>query len=346
MKHDLFSDSISEVEKALEEGADINQTNSAGYTALHRAIMDGKFALARFLLDNNADNRAKEGKETPAHLAIRQGEYDLASRLITAENVDVTGYASMSLLHTAAISGQPELVETVLSRGATLTVDQWKRSPYHLAGDSGSLDTLKALPPIAETELAHEPDEDGDTILHAAAYGGHTNIIEYLLDLNFPDTANDSGSKAIDIAMRYKHWPVVETILKSSSNHPKLLLAILSDSHDSPETARRLILAGYPINEVMPTGENALILAVKGKLFDLIPTLIEHGIDIDHADNQGNTAMHYLILGFTEGHSDATREKAMNQLIDSGARVDIENQEGHTASYLELKRSKPQLFSS
>ena len=63
----------------LDLGADINQANQAGHTALHGATYRGSTAIIRFLVDNGADLSAENGRGwTALDIAIGQPDQRIA----------------------------------------------------------------------------------------------------------------------------------------------------------------------------------------------------------------------------------------------------------------------------
>jgi CubicO group peptidase (beta-lactamase class C family) len=69
----------------LAHGADIDATNTTGFTALHHAAESGSADAAAALLDAGADTTLRNAQgETAADVARRKGHEDLARRLATA----------------------------------------------------------------------------------------------------------------------------------------------------------------------------------------------------------------------------------------------------------------------
>lgn len=64
--------SLEEVKKLLEQGADVDQENSKGATALFAALKEGELDVAKFLIKHGADrNHNDDFKETPLFGAIQ-----------------------------------------------------------------------------------------------------------------------------------------------------------------------------------------------------------------------------------------------------------------------------------
>ena len=132
----------------------------------------------------------------------------------------------------------------------------------------GDLDTMKAL--LAEdSELIHEANENGKTVLHYAAQGGHAVLVEYLLQAGAEvDSANDAGETPLHYATALGHADVVRVLLASSatvavfdidSNTPLHHAALSGDV----EIARLLIGRGAEVDAANFYGYKPLDVAYR-----------------------------------------------------------------------------------
>ncbi len=115
------------VKQALASGADINNQDKHGYTALMRAADRGNLTVVKLLLKNNA-NTSKQNASgyTALMLAIVNGYIDLVESLLETKKVDINqrtyfGYTALML---AASKGDSEGVELLLANGAGAKIDQ------------------------------------------------------------------------------------------------------------------------------------------------------------------------------------------------------------------------------
>lgn len=76
------------VKKFIAEGANINEQDEQGWTALHWAAGSGDAALVRLLLDHHGDVAAKgRDNRTPSMVARAAGRNEVVELLIKAEKI-------------------------------------------------------------------------------------------------------------------------------------------------------------------------------------------------------------------------------------------------------------------
>ena len=76
-------DDPDKVERAINNGADINHANSAGDTPLYVASEMGYVEVVRILLENGADiNKAESNGQTPLMIAVEYGHFELVEVLL------------------------------------------------------------------------------------------------------------------------------------------------------------------------------------------------------------------------------------------------------------------------
>lgn len=75
---------LKRIQKLLDSGADVNQRDTTGFTALHWAAMTNKQEVAKFLIQKKADINAREFqyKLSPLDVARSRGFKDMVGLLI------------------------------------------------------------------------------------------------------------------------------------------------------------------------------------------------------------------------------------------------------------------------
>ncbi len=231
----------------------------------------------------------------------------------------------------------------------------------HNAATEGNLETVKALlssdPTLIEARL-----EDGKTVLHAAAYAGHNEIVRYLLENGAGiNTASNANSIALHGAAYHGHPETVKLLIESGSEvnqaniygytpvlsaaaggHAEIVRILVAAGADinaqtqqggtvlmqaavsgNKETFDLALAAGASTSTVDSDGDNLLHCAAIGGNVDVLEAVLDMGLDINGADNRGMTP---LLLAAQSGRTDAVQ-----LLIDRGGNVAARNQSGETA---------------
>ncbi|MGI9625898.1 MAG: ankyrin repeat domain-containing protein [Longimicrobiales bacterium] len=136
----------------LEQGADVNQPQGDGMTALHWAARNNDSALAGTLIDAGAsvDAGTRIGRYTPLHMASEVAAADVVSLLLGAgadPGVQTEGVGGATPLHFAAASGSAEAIALLAGAGADVDEPEqaWGQTPLMFAASRGRLDAVGAL---------------------------------------------------------------------------------------------------------------------------------------------------------------------------------------------------------
>ncbi|XP_051878576.1 transient receptor potential cation channel subfamily A member 1-like [Pristis pectinata] len=183
-------DSSELVEYLIEQGSDMNLTDSESRTPLLWATSHGAWNTVKILLKRGANVKIKNTVGCNfLHLTVLQpkGLQNLSEEILQSIDVrellndrDINGCTP---LHYVCKHGLTDSVVKMLALNASLhlkTTD--KRSSLHFAASCGRLNTCKLLlQEINDTKLLNEGDEKGMTPLLLAAQNGHTNVVQLLL---------------------------------------------------------------------------------------------------------------------------------------------------------------------
>ena len=160
------------VKKLVHEGTSIKVKLFNGMQPIHEAAADGQVEIAKYLLDSGADVNAKMANDiTPILIAIEtqntaiarlllsrgaqisgrdistaifKDDLDIVKLLVTTpELANLTGRNNMTLLHVAAMTGRPAIVQYLIDQGAMVDTKNAKgdtpldlatRNKEHLSG--------------------------------------------------------------------------------------------------------------------------------------------------------------------------------------------------------------------
>ncbi len=290
---------IEAVRAQLRDGADVNQSQGDGMTALHHAALRGDAEMTGVLLYAGANVQATSrlGGYTPLHLASQRGHADVIERLIGAgadpNHATVTGttplmFASASghvsavkqlLAHQvevdaterandqtalmfAAAADRPEVVKVLLEVGADPTVVSKVVDVAALVSPEESLQ--------AEIRDAQSKNENATPSLNA---GGRT----------IATIANPEEVPGVSRGYRYN-----ELIGRQGG----LNALHYATRQGSVESVRALLAAGAEINGRSPAdGTTPLLMATINGHFDLAMVLLEAGADPSLASDAGATPL-------------------------------------------------------
>jgi len=174
----------------------LHQQDDAGYTALHKAALNGREAVAMLLLEHRIDlSTSNWYKETPLHLASRNG-HEAVARLLLEHRADLSANENSKLkpLHLAAFNGHEAVTRLLLEHRAELNaLSNDKKTPLHLAALNGHEAVTRLL-------LEHRADlnaltNDKQTPLHLAAEYGREAVARLLLKHRADLSTNDKWER-------------------------------------------------------------------------------------------------------------------------------------------------------
>ncbi|XP_067653322.1 protein fem-1 homolog B-like [Haliotis asinina] len=122
----------------------------------------------------------------------------------------------LNILQAACLGGNVNLVKYVLSQN-TRDIDTrmscWK-TPLMLAAENGHKNVVELL--VDKGADVSLKDETGGNVLHIACYGGHLDVVKYLLSLNSIKINRKGWKKMtpIMVAANQGHKEVVELLVK------------------------------------------------------------------------------------------------------------------------------------
>ncbi|XP_076758357.1 zinc-RING finger and ankyrin repeat domain-containing protein rolling pebbles isoform X1 [Xylocopa sonorina] len=296
--------SVEMVSLLLEFGADVEQTNSQGCTALSLAAARGHCDVVRRLAAAGASlGHTDMAGQCPLVHAARHGRLSVVGYLLACDwlvpaneteqrsSRQDTGReeAAQQAVVAAAAQGHESIVEYLLDM-AEVTVDR--------------PDTLI-----------------GETALTVAAANGSTATVSALLARGAsPMAVNAKGLSPLMLAAREGHWGTAERLLQgtlSSSTD-----AILDD-------------AASLLDQRDPAGRTALMLAASEGHTSLIELFLDKGSVLESRDKEGLTALCWSCV--------RGRLAGVQNLIDHGADVNTNDNTGRTPLDLAAFQGNPKL---
>lgn len=277
----------------LEQGSDITIRNKHNNLAFAYSGFSPK-SLIMFLEKGQNPNEIDSNRKTYVMAdALSSGSAEAVSELIDrGANFKLIG---MPVFYNAARSGSYDLVKFLLSKGFNVN-----------ERPAGSISPLSLIPD--DPELAKLFVESG-------------------VD---PCEKNSYGTDSFVVHLRRNHGKVCEYLLPFVKN-PNLIdssgisLIMMAASSRLTNIVEKLIQKGADINYKTKGSElTALHLGVSSQIqnLDALEVLLKNGLDINSADSEGSTALHYC--------AKYNRIKAAQFLIEHGADIERENKLGET----------------
>ena len=175
-----------------------------------------------------------------------------------------------------------------------------------------------------------DPSDGFSPLLQACRGGASASFISVLVEAgaDLHHAEYHEGNRAVFYACDFSRLDVLRYLLKSGARvsdlnncEDSVLTFAYRNSNVRSVTVETLLEAGLDVNHVNEDGNSALILACHDRDdCATVPTLLAAGAIVDHANNSGKTA---LLRACEGGHI-----RAINALIAAGANVNYANGQG------------------
>ncbi len=201
----------------------------------------------------------------------------------------------------------------------------------HRAAMEGNLEELQAL--IAkDPSLTDAKDEMGRTPLHLACYGGHMELVKFLLSKGADiETKFANGSTALFWSIPEGHIDIVKLLItkgadiQAKQNDGTTLLHIAA-AFGQTEIAELLIDKGLDPNTKQNEWLTPLVYAVLRGHRDVVELLLDRGADPNQKNRMGMTALHEVA---THG-----QKEIVMLLLDNGADFNVTDSSDRTPLHL------------
>ena len=337
----------------LERGGDVNARSKNAFTPLHSAVLNGRFEVARFLLDHGANTKLETEEGATALHIMSPGEYNSEehrvgiARLLLERGGDVNARSKNGCtpLHLAVFHGRLEVTRFLLEHGANAKLEiEGGETVLDIASRS-KYDSEEHRVGMVRLLLEHGGDinarnKNACTPLHSAVLYGRLEVVRVLLD----NGANamletEEGATALHFVSLGKYDSeehrvgITRLLLERGGDVNARKKNRLTPLHSAVlygrlEVAR--VLLDHDANAKLETegGETALHIVSRGEYdseehrVGIARLLLEHGVDVHAPDKYLNTPLHQAAL--------SGRLEITQLLLDYGANPNVENKQGRT----------------
>jgi ankyrin repeat protein len=167
----------------IENGADINAKDNQGNSPIHGAIENNEIHILRLLIEKGADINAKNNLgQSPLHLAVELDNFNCAQVLILSRvDINAQNNLGQSPLHLAVELENFNYVQVlILNRANINALDANRNSPIHIAIKNGNIEIMEYLI-ISRADLTIR-NADGLTPFEIALQNENIEIMRYIIN--------------------------------------------------------------------------------------------------------------------------------------------------------------------
>ena len=232
-------------------------------------------------------------KETPLHLAAKNGFRDLVDVLVqSGGNVNARNFPMQETpLHLATRNGHRHIAQFLVQQGSQVNArnEPWQETPLHLATRNGHRHIAQfLLQRGSQVNARNVPWQE--TPLHLATRNGHRHIAQFLVQQGSQVNARNVPSREtpLHLASRNGHQQIAEFLIHHGSevnarNAPWQETPLqLASKNGHQQIAEFLVKTGGLVNaRKRPWKETALHRASRNGHQQIAEVLIQHGGQVD-----------------------------------------------------------------
>ena len=358
---------IALTKQLLKEGAEVNEAQGDGMTALHWAAEKGNSKLVDILIYAGANPMAgtRIGQYKPLHLAAKKGNTDIINILLeTGIDPNIkTSNSGSTALHLAAASGDIESVISLLLAGAQIDIREnaWGQTPLIFAAAANHVRVMQALidagadpalpshvVDVIEMEKADQSAEKkiNEIIAHfKEKEGGGT---DWQPSAGQVQAAIESGREI------QRNWSAIQKAKKDKENAGLNTGTVVQQSVATRQSDLATVLTynadGEPVYEINSENEGGkkqsrqsygqmvgkwggltpLLHAIRQGHQEAVDVLLDADVDINQPAGDGTTP---LLMAAINGQFDIAMK-----LIAKGANPNIVSDAGASALFAVLER--------
>ncbi len=319
----------------ISAGANINLQSKHEKTPLYVASEEGREAIVKLLVRNNADVNYLNGlnKTTALYIASEKGHEAIAELLIR-NNADVNhiNRIDRTALYIASEKGHEAIVKLLVRNNASVNhINRFGHAPLYIASEKGHLKIVEFL-------IKHKADINqltmGSTALYVASEKGQLEIVDLLLRKGIDTNLAGKGAQTpLYIASEKGYLKIVKLLIQGGADVNLVDQFDKSPLHVASEkghvsVVEYLISKGGNVNKINKMDTTPLYEALKNKHEGVASLLTSNGADVNLRKKDGSTLLHISRL-MRRGNA-----AIIDQLIQRGANIDLVNDKGRSALFV------------
>ncbi|XP_067660337.1 ankyrin repeat domain-containing protein 50-like [Haliotis asinina] len=316
------------VESLMTKGASVKLIDRFGMNILHSACLGGDRDVMKYILSLDMtyiDVRA-QCKRTPMMLAAENGHKEVVELLVNeGADMSLVDKQRNNILHCACRGGRLEVVMYIVSQNKVdINSRGWKKkTPLMLAAANGAKDVVKFLVEHgADLSLTYA---GGSNTLHLASWGGHLEVVKYIVSQNKVDINSRGWQKKTPLMVAAANG--AKDVVKFLVEHGADLLLVHGSGINTLHMACRgghLEVVKYIVSQnkvdINSRGWKkktpVMVAAEMGKK-DVVEFLVEHGADLSLLRGSGSNILH---MACKEGHLEVVKYIVSQNKVDINSR--------------------------
>ena len=202
------------VQCVVDEGADVNATDSNGDPMLYWAMTGGNPEIVRILVDARADVNAKDSHGDPMlYWAMTGGNPKIVQILVDAHaDVNAKDGNENPMLYWAMTGGNPEIVQILVDARADVNAKDGNENPMLYWAITGGNPELVQILVDARADVDAK-DGHGDPMLYWAITGGNPELVRILVDANADVNARTAdGTPLLTVAKNTGNQKIIKIL--------------------------------------------------------------------------------------------------------------------------------------
>ena len=326
----------------LENNADTTVQDSSGATPLHEAVRYGNVEIAKSLLNSGANVNARDNLgKTPVMLILPKDKTAEIYKLLIAYRADLTQKDMFgdTVLHTASMLNVGENTFRILiDAGADIDARNKEGvTPLAIAVQKNDLETVRLL--TAAGADIHTQDTNGNSPL-SIALAGSPEMLEAVVNEKNADFTDSNGNTPLHLAL----------ICDAPLSKIQYMISLMKDVNTRNKDGNSALFLSILKNR-QKVGE--LLLA---KNADIFSTNTNNNSPLRLALKYGGTVQDWLITSKTIKQQDGTGntvlhyaaewqyKEAISGLVMKGADISAKNANGETPLFSAVKTNNPEII--